>query len=53
MGADMRRRFEAVAGDLLAELGYGMGGPAPARPGRRLSSFFRQRRLTRESPSDP
>lgn len=53
MGADMRGRFEAVAGDLLAELGYGMGGVAPAKPGRRLSSFFRQRRLTKESPSDP
>jgi hypothetical protein len=53
MGPDMRGRFEAVAGDLLTELGYGMGGPAPAKPGRRLSSFFRQRRLTRESPSDP
>ena len=53
MGADMRGRFEAVAGDLLTELGYGTGGPAPAKPGRRLSSFFRQRRLTRESPSDP
>ena len=53
MGADMRGRFEAVAGDLLAELGYEMGGDAPAKPGRRLSSFFRRRRLTRESPSDP
>src|SRR3989338_6484809 len=53
MGADMRERFEAVAGDLLQDLGYETGGPAPAASRRRLSSFLRRRRPTRGSASDP
>ncbi len=53
MGADMRERFEAVAGDLLQDLGYETGGPGPAASRRRLSSFFMRRRPTRGSVSDP
>lgn len=51
MSADTRERFEAVAGDLLKELGYETGGPAPAASRRRLSLFFRRRRPTRGSAS--
>lgn len=53
MGAHMRERFEAVAGDLLQDLGYETGGPGPAASRRRLSSFSRRRRPTRGSASDP
>ncbi len=38
MRADDVRGFEAVAGDLLADLGYELRGPTPAGPGARASA---------------
>jgi len=38
MSADDARAFEAIAGDLLADLGYELGAPAPTRPGARASA---------------
>ncbi len=38
MGADDVQAFEAIAGDLLAELGYELRGPTPSGPGGRASA---------------
>jgi Sulfotransferase family len=38
MGPEDVRAFEAIAGDLLGELGYELAGSAPSRPGARASA---------------
>jgi hypothetical protein len=38
MSADDARAFEAIAGDLLADLGYELSTPTPASPGARASA---------------